>query len=94
MKGHAFLSAVLSVALLIILIGEALNCIAFVIVGAIPWFITAELFSQAPRPAAVAIAGVVNWLANFLVGLVFPSMQVPNPFHIPCPTDIIQLTFL
>lgn len=43
--------------------------------GPIPWFITAELFSQAPRPAAVALAGVVNWLSNFLVGLVFPSMQ-------------------
>lgn len=43
--------------------------------GPIPWFITAELFSQGPRPAAVAIAGVVNWLANFIVGLVFPSMQ-------------------
>lgn len=43
--------------------------------GPIPWFITAELFSQGPRPAAVGIAGVVNWMANFLVGLVFPSMQ-------------------
>jgi len=43
--------------------------------GPIPWFITAELFSQGPRPAAVGIAGVVNWLSNFLVGLVFPSMQ-------------------
>ena len=44
--------------------------------GPIPWFITAELFSQAPRPAAVAIAGVVNWLSNFVIGLVFPSLQV------------------
>lgn len=44
--------------------------------GPIPWFITAELFSQAPRPAAVAVAGVVNWLSNFVIGLVFPSMQV------------------
>lgn len=43
--------------------------------GPIPWFITAELFSQAPRPAAVAIAGVVNWLSNFVIGLVFPSLQ-------------------
>lgn len=43
--------------------------------GPIPWFITAELFSQAPRPAAVAVAGVVNWLSNFVIGLVFPSMQ-------------------
>lgn len=51
---------------------------ALCIAGPIPWFITAELFSQAPRPAAVALAGVVNWLSNFLVGLVFPSMQVTS----------------
>ncbi|KAG8136155.1 hypothetical protein E2320_009136, partial [Naja naja] len=29
--------------------------------GPIPWFIVAELFSQGPRPAAVAIAGFSNW---------------------------------
>lgn len=46
------------------------------ILGPIPWFITAELFSQGPRAAAVSIAGVANWLSNFAVGLVFPSMQV------------------
>ncbi|XP_076352884.1 glucose transporter type 1-like [Tachypleus tridentatus] len=36
--------------------------------------ITAELFSQAPRPAAISLAVLVNWFANFLVGLVFPMM--------------------
>lgn len=46
------------------------------ILGAIPWFITAELFSQGARAAAVSIAGVANWLSNFVVGLMFPSMQV------------------
>lgn len=43
--------------------------------GAIPWFITAELFPQSSRAAAVSIAGVANWLSNFVVGLVFPSLQ-------------------
>ncbi|XP_012255644.1 glucose transporter type 1 isoform X2 [Athalia rosae] len=43
--------------------------------GSIPWMITAELFSQGPRPAAMSIAVLVNWLANFLVGIGFPSMQ-------------------
>ncbi|XP_013779694.2 glucose transporter type 1-like isoform X2 [Limulus polyphemus] len=43
--------------------------------GSIPWMITAELFSQGPRPAAMSIAVLVNWLANFVVGLVFPHMQ-------------------
>lgn len=44
--------------------------------GSIPWMITAELFSQGPRPAAMSIAVLVNWLSNFLVGIGFPKMQV------------------
>lgn len=44
--------------------------------GSIPWLITAELFSQGPRPSAMAIAVLVNWLANFVVGIGFPSMKV------------------
>ncbi|XP_031762189.1 solute carrier family 2, facilitated glucose transporter member 3 isoform X1 [Xenopus tropicalis] len=40
--------------------------------GPIPWFIVAELFSQGPRPAAMAISGCSNWTANFLVGMLFP----------------------
>ncbi|XP_016841957.1 glucose transporter type 1 isoform X5 [Nasonia vitripennis] len=43
--------------------------------GSIPWMITAELFSQGPRPAAMSIAVLVNWIANFLVGICFPSMK-------------------
>ncbi|XP_034937945.1 glucose transporter type 1 isoform X2 [Chelonus insularis] len=43
--------------------------------GSIPWMITAELFSQGPRPAAMSIAVLVNWLANFVVGIGFPSMM-------------------
>lgn len=41
--------------------------------GPIPWFIVAELFSQGPRPAAMAVAGCSNWTSNFLVGMFFPS---------------------
>lgn len=44
--------------------------------GSIPWMITAELFSQGPRPSAMAIAVLVNWMANFVVGIGFPSMKV------------------
>uniref|UniRef100_A0A8C1D4V3 Solute carrier family 2 member 3a n=1 Tax=Cyprinus carpio carpio TaxID=630221 RepID=A0A8C1D4V3_CYPCA len=43
--------------------------------GPIPWFIVAELFSQGPRPAAMAIAGCSNWTANFLVGISFPKLE-------------------
>ncbi|XP_021936256.1 glucose transporter type 1 isoform X9 [Zootermopsis nevadensis] len=43
--------------------------------GSIPWMITAELFSQGPRPAAMSIAVLINWMANFLVGIGFPTMK-------------------
>ncbi|XP_049587601.1 solute carrier family 2, facilitated glucose transporter member 3 [Syngnathus scovelli] len=43
--------------------------------GPIPWFIVAELFSQGPRPAAMAVSGLSNWTANFLVGLGFPKLE-------------------
>nr|XP_021503841.1 solute carrier family 2, facilitated glucose transporter member 4 isoform X1 [Meriones unguiculatus] len=39
--------------------------------GPIPWFIVAELFSQGPRPAAMAVAGFSNWTCNFIVGMGF-----------------------
>lgn len=36
----------------------------------------AELFLQEARPVAVVIATVVNWFANFTVGLTFPYILV------------------
>lgn len=58
-----------------ICIGAILLFVAFFEIGPgpIPWFIVAELFSQGPRPAAMAVAGCSNWTSNFLVGLLFPS---------------------
>ncbi|XP_061896920.1 solute carrier family 2, facilitated glucose transporter member 2 [Entelurus aequoreus] len=43
--------------------------------GPIPWFIVAEIFSQGPRPAAMALAGCCNWTSNFLVGMSFSYIQ-------------------
>ncbi|XP_024915825.1 solute carrier family 2, facilitated glucose transporter member 9, partial [Cynoglossus semilaevis] len=43
--------------------------------GGIPFILTGELFEQAYRPAAFMIAGTVNWLSNFAVGLLFPFIQ-------------------
>nr|AHF27422.1 putative sugar transporter 16 [Phaedon cochleariae] len=43
--------------------------------GSIPWMITAELFSQGPRPAAMSIAVLVNWTSNFVVGIGFPHLK-------------------
>lgn len=42
--------------------------------GAIPWLITAELFTQAYRVPASSIAALVNWSANFVVGLGFKPL--------------------
>ncbi|KAM4587875.1 solute carrier family 2, facilitated glucose transporter member 1 [Odontesthes bonariensis] len=43
--------------------------------GPIPWFIVAELFSQGPRPSAMAVAGFSNWTANFIVGMGFQYIE-------------------
>ncbi|XP_064401710.1 solute carrier family 2, facilitated glucose transporter member 3-like [Halichondria panicea] len=40
--------------------------------GAIPWLMVSEMFLQESRAVAVTIATIVNWLANFVVGLAFP----------------------
>ncbi|XP_007439059.1 solute carrier family 2, facilitated glucose transporter member 3-like [Python bivittatus] len=49
--------------------------------GPIPWFIVSELFSQGPRPAAVAVAGFSNWASNFLVGMLFlPAERIFRSF--------------
>ncbi|XP_053425463.1 solute carrier family 2, facilitated glucose transporter member 4 isoform X2 [Nycticebus coucang] len=55
--------------------------------GPIPWFIVAELFSQGPRPAAMAVAGFSNWTCNFIIGMGFQYVarraQTPPPGHRP-----------
>ncbi|XP_028613902.1 solute carrier family 2, facilitated glucose transporter member 9 isoform X3 [Grammomys surdaster] len=43
--------------------------------GGIPFILTGEFFQQSERPAAFIIAGTVNWLSNFVVGLLFPFIQ-------------------
>ncbi|CAF1297041.1 unnamed protein product [Adineta ricciae] len=42
--------------------------------GSIPWLITSELFNQAYRVPASSIAVLVNWSANFAVGLGFKPL--------------------
>uniref|UniRef100_F6QAX0 Solute carrier family 2, facilitated glucose transporter member 5 n=1 Tax=Equus caballus TaxID=9796 RepID=F6QAX0_HORSE len=43
--------------------------------GGIPFILTGEFFQQSQRPAAFIVAGTVNWLSNFAVGLLFPFIQ-------------------
>ncbi|XP_061585963.1 solute carrier family 2, facilitated glucose transporter member 11-like [Cololabis saira] len=40
--------------------------------GGVTNILTTELFTQTARPAAFMIAGSVNWLSFFFIGLVFP----------------------
>ncbi|XP_058160718.1 solute carrier family 2, facilitated glucose transporter member 7 [Dasypus novemcinctus] len=41
----------------------------------VPSVVRTEIFLQSSRPAALTVDGAVHWLTNFLVGLVFPSVQ-------------------
>ena len=43
--------------------------------GSIPWMAAGEMFSQGPRAAAISVCVFTNWLANLVVGLVFPQLQ-------------------
>lgn len=50
--------------------------IAFAVgLGPIPMMIGAELFRQGPRPKAMAVAGVVNWIGTFIIAIGFESVQ-------------------
>ncbi|KAM4580001.1 solute carrier family 2, facilitated glucose transporter member 3 [Odontesthes bonariensis] len=86
LAGMAVSALLMTISLSLVKINESLSYLAIVAVfgfvasfemgpGPIPWFIVAELFSQGPRPAAMAVAGCSNWTANFLVGLGFPKLE-------------------
>uniref|UniRef100_A0A0G2K2S2 Solute carrier family 2, facilitated glucose transporter member 1 n=1 Tax=Rattus norvegicus TaxID=10116 RepID=A0A0G2K2S2_RAT len=63
--------------------------------GPIPWFIVAELFSQGPRPAAVAVAGFSNWTSNFIVGMCFQYVeQLCGPYVFIIFTVLLVLFFI
>ena len=38
--------------------------------------IGAELFRQGPRPRAMSLAGLANWIFTFIVAISFESIQV------------------
>ncbi|KAK7886351.1 hypothetical protein WMY93_025972 [Mugilogobius chulae] len=85
LAGMAVCALLMTISLALVKTNQALSYLAIVAVfgfvasfemgpGPIPWFIVAELFSQGPRPAAMAVSGFSNWTANFLVGLGFPKL--------------------
>ncbi|XP_076137170.1 solute carrier family 2, facilitated glucose transporter member 3 isoform X2 [Alosa pseudoharengus] len=86
LSGMAVSALLMTISLALIGTTQSLSYLAIVAVfgfvasfemgpGPIPWFITAELFEQGPRPAAIAVAGCSNWTSNFLVGLSFPKLR-------------------
>ncbi|XP_044064945.1 solute carrier family 2, facilitated glucose transporter member 3 [Siniperca chuatsi] len=86
LAGMAICALVMTISLSLVKTNQSLSYLAIVAVfgfvasfemgpGPIPWFIVAELFSQGPRPAAMAVSGFSNWTANFLVGLSFPKLE-------------------
>uniref|UniRef100_A0A3Q3WQI4 Major facilitator superfamily (MFS) profile domain-containing protein n=1 Tax=Mola mola TaxID=94237 RepID=A0A3Q3WQI4_MOLML len=63
--------------------------------GPIPWFIVAELFSQGPRPSAIAVAGFTNWTANFIVGMGFQYVEeLCGPYVFIIFTVLLLLFFI
>ncbi|TWW79147.1 solute carrier family 2, facilitated glucose transporter member 1 [Takifugu flavidus] len=85
LAGMAVCALIMTISLSYVKSNQSLSYLAIVAVfgfvasfemgpGPIPWFIVAELFSQGPRPAAIAVSGFSNWTANFLVGLGFPKL--------------------
>ncbi|XP_040889144.1 solute carrier family 2, facilitated glucose transporter member 1 [Toxotes jaculatrix] len=63
--------------------------------GPIPWFIVAELFSQGPRPSAIALAGLSNWTANFIVGMCFQYVQeICGPYVFVIFTVLLLVFFI
>lgn len=52
--------------------------------GSIPWLITGELFTQAYRVPASSIAVLVNWSANFAVGIGFKPLFTVNSKEFYC----------
>lgn len=86
LAGMAICALIMTISLSLVDTNKSLSYLAIVAVfgfvasfemgpGPIPWFIVAELFSQGPRPAAMAVSGCSNWTANFLVGLGFPQLK-------------------
>ncbi|XP_047999652.1 glucose transporter type 1-like isoform X1 [Leguminivora glycinivorella] len=43
--------------------------------SSIPWMILSEMFGQSARSAAVSIGALVNWFANFIIGITFIPMK-------------------
>merc|ERR1719481_1074627 len=87
-EDYPFMSYVAIAAVILFVVGFATGP------GSIPWFFVTELFAQSGRPTATSIAVVVNWTANFLVGLGFAPMQMVMGPWVFLIFIIIQIFFI
>ncbi|XP_013188183.2 glucose transporter type 1 isoform X1 [Amyelois transitella] len=69
--------------------------VAFFGVGpsSIPWMILSELFGQGARSAAVSVGALVNWFANFIVGLTFIPMSEALGNYVFLPYTVLLILF-
>lgn len=69
--------------------------VAFFGVGpsSIPWMILSEMFGQGARSAAVSVGALVNWFANFIVGLTFIPMSEALGNYVFLPFTVLLIIF-
>lgn len=69
--------------------------VAFFGVGpsSIPWMILSEMFSQGARSAAVSVGALVNWFANFVIGLTFIPMKDALDVWVFIPFTVLLILF-
>ena len=53
-------------------------CIVVTLLGPIPVMVGAELFRQGPRPFAMSLVGLTNWVFTAIVALSFEMIQVSD----------------
>jgi len=87
-EDYPFMSYVAIAAVILFVVGFATGP------GSIPWFFVTELFAQSGRPTATSIAVVVNWTANFLVGLGFQPLQLIMKAYVFLIFIVIQVFFI
>ncbi|XP_023944356.1 glucose transporter type 1 isoform X2 [Bicyclus anynana] len=61
--------------------------------SSIPWMILSELFGQGARSAAVSVGALINWFANFIVGLTFIPLSDLLGNYVFIPYTILLLLF-
>ncbi|KAL4716286.1 hypothetical protein ACJJTC_014766 [Scirpophaga incertulas] len=61
--------------------------------SSIPWMILSELFGQGARSAAVSVGALVNWFANFVVGLTFIPLSDALGNYVFLPYTVLLFLF-